>query len=43
MSDGELEAGRTDKRSQDIVVGYVAVRKEALSCCLQVRGGETPA
>lgn len=36
MSDSELEAGRGDKRSQEALAGYVAVRKEALGCCLQV-------
>lgn len=40
MSDGELEAAaRADKRSPDVLAGYVAVRKQALSCCLQVRSG----
>lgn len=40
MSDDELEAAaHADKRSPDVLAGYVAVRKQALSCCLQVRSG----
>jgi hypothetical protein len=36
LSDKELEAGGSDKRSHEPAAGYAAVRKQALSCSLQV-------
>jgi hypothetical protein len=36
LSDKDLEAGGSDKRSHEAAAGYAAVRKQALSCSLQV-------
>jgi hypothetical protein len=41
MTDSELDVGsKGDKHAQETLAGYVAVRKEALSCCLQVGVGK---
>ena len=40
-TDSELDANRGEKRGPDAAAAGVAVRKEALSCCLQV-GAEVP-
>lgn len=38
LTDSELDGRQGDKRPQETAAANASIRKDALSCCLQVRG-----